>query len=76
VLEQLGRPTLLDAAWEDDALVRAMGRDKKVRSETLRFALPRAIGTMAGSDSNWTVPVSPEVARIVLTTSRSLATLY
>jgi 3-dehydroquinate synthase len=76
VLEQLGRPTLLDAAWDDDALVRAMAHDKKVRDETVRFALPRAIGTMVGSDSNWTVPVSPEITRIVLSTSRSLATLY
>lgn len=76
VLEQLGRPTMLDPAWEDAALLDAMAHDKKVRRETLRFALPRAIGAMAGADSNWTVPVSGDLVRIVLTTSRSLATLY
>jgi len=75
-LEQLGRPTLLDSTWDDDALLDAMSHDKKVRGETLRFALPHAIGTMAGTDSNWTVPVSPDLVRIVLSTSRSLATLY
>jgi hypothetical protein len=53
-----------------------MSLDKKVRAESLRFALPTAIGTMAGADSNWTVPVSRDVVRIVLTTARSSATLY
>jgi len=76
VLEQLGRPTMLDPAWDDQALLEAMAYDKKMRGEVLRFALPRAIGTMAGADSNWTVPVSVDLVRVVLSTSRSLATLY
>ena len=75
-LERLDRPTLLDPAWEDDALLEAMSHDKKVRAERLRFALPKAIGAMAGADSNWTVPVSKDVIRIVLSTARSSATLY
>ena len=76
LLEQLGRPTMLDASWDDTALLEAMAHDKKTRGETLRFALPRAIGVMAGTDSNWTVPVSTDLVRVVLSTSRSLATLY
>ena len=75
-LEQLGRPTTLDPAWSDDALLDAMALDKKVRAESLRFALPVTIGTMAGQDSNWTVPVSRELVQIVLSTARSTATLY
>jgi 3-dehydroquinate synthase len=75
-LEKLGRPTLLDAEWEDSALLEAMSHDKKTRNESLRFALPTGIGTMAGEDSNWTVPVSFEVVREVLSTARSTATLY
>jgi 3-dehydroquinate synthase len=75
-LEQLGRPTALDPEWSDDALLDAMAMDKKVRGEALRFALPLAIGTMAGADSNWTVAVSRDLVRIVLTTARSTATLY
>jgi len=75
-LEQLGRPTVLDPEWSDDALLDAMAMDKKVRGEALRFALPVTIGTMAGADSNWTVAVSRDLVRIVLTTARSTATLY
>lgn len=75
-LERIERPTVLDPAWDDDALLDAMAHDKKVRKETIRFALPSGIGTMAGEDSNWTVPVSRDLIRIVLATSRSSATLY
>jgi 3-dehydroquinate synthase len=75
-LEQLGRPTALDPAWSDEALIEAMGMDKKVRAESLRFALPTSIGAMAGVGSNWTVPVSRELLLMVLSTARSSATLY
>ncbi len=75
-LERMGRPTMLDASWSDDALLTAMAHDKKVRGETLRFSLPTGIGSMAGESSNWTVPVSSDLVRIVLSTARSSATLY
>jgi 3-dehydroquinate synthase len=75
-LERLERPTLLDANWRDADLLSAMAYDKKVRRETLRFALPSGIGEMAGADSNWTVPVSRDMVRIVLSTARSTATLF
>ena len=75
-LEKLGRPTRLDADWNDAALLDAMSHDKKARGESLRFALPTAIGAMAGADSNWTVPVSGDLVRLVLATARSTATLY
>ena len=75
-LERLGRPTTLAPEWSDTALLDAMALDKKVRSESLRFALPATIGTMAGADSNWTVPVSRDLVQIVLSTARSSATLY
>ncbi|HEX7024347.1 MAG TPA: 3-dehydroquinate synthase [Gemmatimonadales bacterium] len=75
-LERLDRPTALEPDWDDESLLEAMGRDKKVRSDTLRFALPAAIGTMAREENNWTVPASREVVATVLATSRSTATLY
>ena len=75
-LERLQRPTVLASEWEDDALVEAMRHDKKARGERLRFALPTAVGAMAGADSNWTVPVSIDVVRLVLATARTTATLY
>lgn len=75
-LERLGRRTTLDPEWNDHALLEAMAMDKKVRAESLRFALPMNIGTMAGAHSNWTVPVSRDLIQIVLSTARSSATLY
>jgi 3-dehydroquinate synthase len=75
-LERLGRPTALQDDWDDEALLTAMSHDKKNRAAILRFALPTAIGVMAGADSNWTVPVSTDVMRTVLETARSTATLY
>jgi 3-dehydroquinate synthase len=75
-LERLGRSTALAPEWSDTGLLDAMAMDKKVRAEALRFALPAAIGTMAGADSNWTVAVSRELVGIVLSTVRSSATLY
>lgn len=75
-LEQFDRPTILDPAWDDESLLDAMRRDKKSRAESLRFSLPVKIGKMAGTDSNWTVPVSLETIRTVLSTARASATLY
>jgi 3-dehydroquinate synthase len=75
-LERFERPTRLDPDWSDEALLSAMAHDKKVRRETLRFALPSRIGEMAGDASNWTVPVSREIVGIVLSTARSTATLF
>lgn len=75
-LEQFGRPTMLDAAWDSESLLDAMVHDKKNRSDSLRFALPIRVGSMAGQESNWTVPVSRETVQTVLSTARSGATLY
>lgn len=75
-LEQFDRPTMLDPAWDDESLLEAMRHDKKSRAESLRFSLPVKIGKMAGEDSNWTVPVSIETIRTVLSTARASATLY
>ncbi len=75
-LERFGRPTRLDPAWDNESLLNAMVHDKKNRSDSLRFALPIRVGSMAGQESNWTVPVSRETVQTVLSTARSSATLY
>lgn len=75
-LERFDRPTMLDSGWDDESLIDAMMHDKKNRSDTLRFALPTAVGTMFRENSNWTVPVSRETVQTVLSTARSSATLY
>ncbi|MGH7559739.1 MAG: 3-dehydroquinate synthase [Gemmatimonadales bacterium] len=69
-LDRLGSATALQGSWTTDALLAALGHDKKVRDTTLRFALPASIGTMSGGDRNWTVPVSEAVVRDVLECSR------
>ena len=43
VLERAGLPVQL-SGYEPDAVLRAMGHDKKRSGKTLRFILPQAIG--------------------------------
>jgi 3-dehydroquinate synthase len=76
LLDRIGRPTTLDASWDDESLLAAMSRDKKVRGTALRFALPAGIGSTARDGNNWTVPVPSEIIRSVLASSRSTATLF
>ncbi len=47
VVERLGLPTTLPTSYEPQALLEAMGTDKKRRQGRLRFVLPRAIGRVA-----------------------------
>jgi 3-dehydroquinate synthase len=71
-LMRLGCPVTLEPEWSIDALLAAMSRDKKVRGDELRFALPSGVGAMAGAEKNWTVPVLEVVVRDVLERSRRL----
>jgi 3-dehydroquinate synthetase len=71
-LMRLGCPVTLESEWSIDALLAAMSRDKKVRGDELRFALPSGVGAMAGAEKNWTVPVPEAVVRDVLERSRRL----
>lgn len=57
------RPANLDA----DRILEVMQADKKVRAGSVQYALPRAIGEMAGADSGWTVSVAESIVREVLT---------
>ena len=57
------RPTNMDK----DRILEVMQSDKKARAGEVRYALPRAIGEMAGADSGWTVSVAESIVREVLT---------
>lgn len=59
LLERLGLPVRLPADFQVDDLLRAMGHDKKNRDGQVRFALPRAPGTMAREGERWTVSANP-----------------
>jgi 3-dehydroquinate synthase len=65
-LRAFSLPTTLAESFDSDAVMAAMGSDKKARRGELRFALPSRIGSMAGEESGWTVPVSNEQLREVL----------
>ncbi len=71
-LAAFGRPGTLAPSWRGEDLLAAMAHDKKARDGSLRFALPLALGRMAGEDSNWTVPVPEEVVVEVLESSRGV----
>ena len=68
LLDCLGLPTRLAQPLDPDKLLHAMTTDKKNRADTIRFALPSALGAMAPGD-RWTHPAPESAIR------RALATL-
>jgi 3-dehydroquinate synthase len=65
-LQAAGLPTDLPQSMDGAAVLEAMRSDKKGLSGKMRLALPRRIGSMAGSESGWTVSVSDDQLREVL----------
>lgn len=67
VLERYGLPLEWPDAATPDDLLAAMRHDKKVRAGDVRFALPKAVGTMYGdAASGWTVQVDEDTVRALL----------
>lgn len=64
-LVRTGVPLDLPDTGQDDELLAAMRRDKKVRNGSLRLALPRAPGLLAQA-SGWTTEVSDDDVRQAL----------
>jgi 3-dehydroquinate synthase len=60
VLSRLGLPVRLLPSLPAETIVPAMASDKKNRAQTIRFALPSAVGAMAAK-GEWTV-AAPELA--------------
>jgi len=65
-LRALSLPTTLPDSCESEAVIAAMGSDKKARGGKTRFALPSRVGSMAGEKTGWTVAVSNDQLREVL----------
>jgi 3-dehydroquinate synthase len=65
-LQAVGLPTELPQPFDRDAVLEAIGSDKKGRAGKMRFALPSAIGAMAGAETGWTVSVGDDQLREVL----------
>ena len=66
-LTAAGLPVKVPEGMDADRILEVMQSDKKARAGEVRYALPRAIGEMAGADSGWTVSVAESIVREVLT---------
>jgi len=66
-LTAAGLPVERPKDMDPDRILEVMQSDKKARAGEVRYALPRAIGEMAGADSGWTVSVAESIVREVLT---------
>jgi 3-dehydroquinate synthase len=65
LLGRFGLPVRLPVPLEEEALVRAMGTDKKNRGARVRFAFPRALGSMDPA-GGWTREAPVEAIRRAL----------
>jgi 3-dehydroquinate synthetase len=66
-LTAAGLPVEMPDGMDADRILEVMRADKKARAGSVRYALPRAIGEMAGAESGWTVSVAESIVREVLT---------
>ena len=67
LLERCGLPLERPTGASVDELLRVMQVDKKARSGTVRFSLPRAIGVMHGdAGAGWTVAAPEQLVRETL----------
>jgi 3-dehydroquinate synthase len=65
-LAAAGLPTGMPEEISSEAVLEAAGTDKKKRKGSLRFAVPRRIGYMAGEEAGWTVTLPEEAVLEVL----------
>jgi 3-dehydroquinate synthase len=65
-LTRAGLPVAIPSGIAPSDVVALTHGDKKRRGATIEYALPRAIGTMAGADSGWAVAVDDKMVRATL----------
>ena len=65
-LRALGLPTALPREQAPERVLDATRLDKKARAGAVEYALPRAIGAMAGADSGYGIRVPDDLALAVL----------
>ncbi len=68
-VERAGLPSSLPAGLSLNDVLAATHGDKKARSGSARYALPRGIGEMEAADGRWSVAVSDDIVRSALTPS-------
>ena len=62
----VGLPCTLPASTDLDQLLEAMRTDKKARRSRVEFALPSALGEMAGADRGYGTPIQEALVRAAL----------
>lgn len=67
-LEAAGLPTSVPAELAAEAILAATYGDKKTRSGSVRYALPRGIGEMEAAEGRWSMPVLDQIVRQMLAT--------
>ena len=65
-LRATGLPDVCPVTIASDDVILATRSDKKARGGHAEYSLPARIGTMAGADSGWSVPVSEAMVRAAL----------
>jgi 3-dehydroquinate synthetase len=65
LLQRLGLPTRVGETVGQERILAAMASDKKNRAGGIRFALPRAVGTM-GEGPEWTTEAGEPAIRAAL----------
>ena len=67
-MEQVTLPTRLPTNLDHKRVLALMQSDKKRRSGSLEFALPKRIGAMTGESAGWAIPIPNYAVLDVLST--------
>jgi 3-dehydroquinate synthase len=70
VLRSAGLPVAVPASFTAAQVLAATRTDKKARAGVVEYALPRAIGEMAGADRGYAIAIADEVAMAAVDASR------
>ncbi|HXD23853.1 MAG TPA: 3-dehydroquinate synthase [Gemmatimonadaceae bacterium] len=71
LVRNAGLPTFVPKAMTADAIIAATRSDKKARAGEVEYALPSALGAMAGADRGFGVPIDDSLVTAALAESRT-----
>lgn len=71
LVRNAGLPTFVPKAMTADAIIAATRSDKKARAGAVEYALPSALGAMAGADRGFGVPINDGFVDAALAESRT-----
>ncbi len=65
-LDRAALPIAIPTGLDPDDIIQRTHTDKKTRAGSVEYALPKAIGTMAGADTGWGIPLPDSFVREAL----------